>query len=97
MRFDLEMPEVTSCDVTACAFNDKKKCHAKAITVGDKTNPGCDTFFATKGHTTYKHGAGVGACKVESCQHNKDYFCMRESVSVRQVGSNIVCTEYAVK
>jgi hypothetical protein len=97
MRFDLEMPEVLSCDVGACAFNDNQKCHAKAITIGDKTNPGCDTFFATAGHTTNKQGAGVGACKVESCQNNKDYFCMRDSVRVRKVDGNIVCTEYAVK
>lgn len=45
MKFDLEMPEVTSCDVLTCAFNKAEKCHAKAITIGDNVNPGCDTFL----------------------------------------------------
>ena len=38
------MPEVRECSAQSCGFNKNLGCHARAITVGDGQNPGCDTF-----------------------------------------------------
>jgi hypothetical protein len=71
-KFVIEMPEVAACDVTRCAYNCEGQCHAKAITVGDGLHPGCDTYLSTLHHTHEPKSAGVGACKVEACRHNRD-------------------------
>ncbi|MHC4740494.1 MAG: DUF1540 domain-containing protein, partial [Planctomycetota bacterium] len=39
----MDMPKVVKCDVTECAYNIDEECNAHAITIGDSTNPRCDT------------------------------------------------------
>ena len=92
----MEMPVVTSCSVTACAYNAATACHARAITVGSKVHPDCDTYFSMSGpHSKARQRqAGVGACKMSDCSHNDDYECMAEKISVGQVSDRINCLTY---
>lgn len=91
----VEMPLVKKCDAQNCGFNGQKNCHAKAITIGDGTNPGCDTFMETKTHTREsKRIAGVGACKVSGCKFNNDYECTSNNISVGIVDGEIKCRTY---
>ena len=70
-KMAIEMPVVTSCQIENCGYNVAKKCHAKAITVGDSFDPECDTFLESNLHIReIRRTAGVGACKVTACRFN---------------------------
>lgn len=92
------MSVVRNCAVTHCAYNNANTCHAKAITVGDGQCPGCDTFLDMPNpaaHTTQEGcKAGVGACKVNSCQFNTDYACTADSITVALPGKRALCATY---
>lgn len=95
MNITIEMPSVTKCTVSECAYNANAACHAKAITIGDGIHPGCDTFLGgARSHTKNKSMAGVGACKVTGCSHNEDYECMADSISVEFEGGSVHCMTY---
>jgi hypothetical protein len=95
MKITIDMPVVSECSVNECAYNVDKRCHARAITVGDGAAPGCDTYFGSSGHTMAKEQtAGVGACKVSACKHNDDYECMAESINVGYEGSSVHCLTF---
>lgn len=94
-KVTIEMPMVSKCDIKNCGYNVNNNCHAKAITVGDGTNPGCDTFFENSTHNREtKRIAGVGACKVSSCQFNNDFECGADSVSVGHTDGKINCLTF---
>ncbi|HEX9874976.1 MAG TPA: DUF1540 domain-containing protein [Deferrimonas sp.] len=80
----MKMPQVKDCAVSSCAYNDKKSCHAMAITVGDpEGGPMCDTFFESAVHGGVKDmTAGVGACKSADCSHNRDFECAAPNIHV---------------
>lgn len=91
----IEMPLVKKCDVSHCGYNQNKSCHAKAITVGDYANPGCDTFLDSQNHTLEKKRiAGVGACKVSGCVHNVDFECSADNISMGSIGDKINCETF---
>jgi hypothetical protein len=94
MKFVIDMPDVASCAVRQCAYNQEGTCHAKAITIGDGTHPGCDTFMRSRRHTTEPPQAGVGACKVEACRHNRDLECSASAIRVDRRGGNPCCVTY---
>lgn len=80
----MNMPKVNKCEVTQCCYNNAQQCHALAITVGDGVLAQCDTFTTA---CTVKAGdaaatAGVGACKVSVCVHNKNLECAAPSIVV---------------
>jgi len=80
---EIEIPEVTSCNESACAYNTDGHCHAQAITVGDGVHAGCDTFFNGSQHVRdTARRAGVGACKVTGCRHNDDLECQAPMIRV---------------
>ena len=91
----MNMPEVSKCDMSECSYNEGNQCHALAITIGDQTNPMCDTFL--KGST---HGgdpsstAKVGACKVSVCKFNKSLECSASSVEVGHRGQDAYCMTF---
>ena len=96
MKITIDMPVVSNCEVTECAYNVENRCHARAITVGDGIHPGCDTFLDASQHTRNKQQmAGVGACKVASCIHNDDFECVAEQIDVGRSGGSINCLTYA--
>jgi len=88
-KMTVDMSTVQGCAVTGCAYNSDRKCHAKAITVGDGQTPGCDTSFSNGSHVRETaRVAGVGACKVSSCRFNDDYECTAGNVSVGMSQAN---------
>lgn len=97
----ISMPVLQNCSVSECAYNVENGCHAKAITIGDNDIPACDTYLcisapAGGSHVSdHSHPAGVGACKVDVCRHNKDYECMAEAISVGHRIDLISCLTYA--
>jgi hypothetical protein len=94
-KISIEMPLVKKCDVQNCGFNQGNNCHAKAITVGDGTNPGCDTFMDSQRHTIERTRiAGVGACKVSGCQYNSDFECVADNITVGFVEGKVNCQTY---
>lgn len=92
----LEMPLVTECLASLCAYNKNQKCHARAITIGDTLHPGCDTFLKGSAHTKQTSQiAGIGACKMGNCKYNEDFECVAGSVriGVEKRGAN--CRTFA--
>lgn len=91
----IEMPYVAECSVTECAYNVSQNCHARAITVGNGVNPGCDTYFGNSVHSREQNRiAGVGACKVTGCQHNRDLECFADHIRVKHVGQQVNCVTF---
>ncbi len=94
----IQMPVVSECAATECAYNFNKNCQARAITVGDGTHPGCDTFFMGSGKAKGSGQiAGIGACKISSCKFNEGFECMTESISVCHVQNKVSCTTYSAR
>lgn len=92
----IEMPPVSRCDVSNCAYNVNKNCHAKAVTVGDFTNPGCDTFLDSVSHNKdTRRIAGVGACKVSECRFNDYLECVADEIVVGFANKKVSCLTYA--
>jgi len=80
----MKMVRVRSCDAEECAYNTKSKCHTIAITVGGGLSPLCDTsIIGIKKGGLPNITAGVGACKVESCQFNKSFECVADCIRVK--------------
>ncbi|MDP5210060.1 MULTISPECIES: DUF1540 domain-containing protein [unclassified Microbulbifer] len=89
-----DMPEVSRCAVTQCAYNANDGCHARAITIGNGIDPDCDTFLANSKHTNSARTAGVGACKMENCKFNDDFECSADSIQVGRSGNSNNCLNY---
>jgi hypothetical protein len=97
-KMTIDMPMVAQCNATDCAYNLEKKCHARAITVGDGVHPGCDTYFMSSGHVhEKKRMAGIGACKVSQCRNNTDLECMADSINVGRSGNDITCMTFMAR
>ena len=92
----MEMPMISQCQASECAYNTDGQCHAMAITVGDRTHPRCDTFLqaSTKGGDM-SCTALVGACKVGSCMHNVTFECQASSVVVGHMQDEIDCLTFS--
>jgi len=96
MRLLIEMPAVAACEAIECAYNVGRSCHARAITIGDGDHPACDTRFISTTHCLdTSHRAGVGACKVSSCKHNRDYECDAEGVQIGHHGGHADCKTFS--
>ena len=95
MRFTIEMPKIDTCEATGCAYNVERACHARAITVGHGVHPGCDTYVVTGRHVPDRSDtAGVGACKVEVCKHNRDLECTASSIRVDVNDDQVECETF---
>lgn len=95
-KMTVEMPPVSQCSVTECAYNVNQGCHAKAITVGDDRAAECDTYFVSSAHTRESsRTAGVGACKVTGCKFNDDFECTAQEISVGVAATAVNCLTYA--
>lgn len=92
----IEMPDVSQCQVAACAYNRDNGCRARAITVGDGSNPACDTFFSSENSVSAKQVAGVGACKVAGCKFNEDLECQADAIIVASAQAEAACQTFAV-
>jgi hypothetical protein len=90
------MPQVSSCNAATCSFNKDNKCHALAITVGDKHAARCDTFWHNGKHAgDVEEIAGVGACKMEDCEFNEGLYCTASIITVEQSPHGPICITYS--
>lgn len=94
----VEMSIISNCSILGCSYNIDSGCHAKAITIGDDTNPSCDTFLHTDAHCKdTDRTAGVGACKITGCNFNDDLECTASRVSIGFKNNDINCLTYKAK
>ena len=95
MKVTLDIAEVSGCAATQCAYNVGGDCKAQAITVGDGVHPACDTFIqAESHHTDWTGHAGVAACKVSACRHNRDYECRADGIRVDRHDGHADCVTF---
>jgi len=91
----MNISKVTKCDVAECAYNTEHGCHTPAITIGDASNPRCDTFCKSMVHGgETKCHATVGACKVAACSHNTELECQAPEISVGYQQKDPVCMTF---
>jgi hypothetical protein len=91
----MDMPRVSECLVSGCAYNLNGVCHALAITIGDGIHPHCDTFCqAPRKGGDINAVAGVGACKVAECQYNQSLECNAPGICVGYHERDIECLTY---
>lgn len=97
-QITLEMPIVSMCSATTCAYNTDSGCHARAVTIGDATRPGCDTFMSGSRHTKeVKQVAGIGACKMANCKFNDDLECVAENIKVEMFARGANCATFSMR
>ena len=94
----MEMPSIYSCEVTECAYNKDKMCHALGITIGDSQGPMCDTFLdrsqvQCEGGDPEQVGH-VGACRMSDCVYNERLECSAGDIAVGHEGRKIDCLTY---
>lgn len=89
------MSPVKKCTVEDCSYNSSQQCITPAITIGDTSEPLCDTYI----HSDMHGGmggvqAGVGACKVSDCQFNQNLECSAAGIEVGYKNDNPDCLTY---
>ena len=94
----MNIPHVQTCDMTDCAYNRHRQCHAIAITVGDSKAALCDTFWA-RSNGNVKAGdptqmGHVGACRVEACMYNDRLQCGARGITVGQKSDEVRCLTF---
>lgn len=90
-----KMPSVTACTIGDCAYNIGNACHALAITIGEGKHPLCDTFFNSLMRGGANETAGVGACKVTACRHNREFECSAPDIRVGGANYHGSCLTFA--
>jgi len=94
----IEMPIVSECAATECAYNHDKACQARAISIGDGIHPGCDTFGEGSQRAKPSMGsAGIGACKTTGCKFNEGLECMTDSIKVGHVQNQVNCMTFSAR
>jgi hypothetical protein len=87
-------PAITNCEAGKCIYNHSGQCRTMAINVGGP-EPLCDTYSAIGKKGGYNDlVAKVGACKVDTCIHNKLLECIAAGVDVVNVGNRPECATY---
>ncbi len=88
-----DMPHVTECTATSCAYN-HDGCHAVAVNI-DSDNGDCSTFFPTGidgGLPTVM--ATVGACQRTDCVYNEHAVCGASEVHIGSGTNPAHCLTY---
>lgn len=88
------LSQVNECQADECSFYKKGKCRAIGINVGGP-EPLCDTFI----HTDIMGGklnaaTKVGACKVQSCVHNRLLQCTAQGIRIIFENNRALCDTY---
>lgn len=91
------MPNVRSCTVLECAYNENEHCHAGAITV-DSPEPLCGTYFKSQAKGGLDESTGmVGACKNSVCVHNASLECAASGIDVSWHTDHATCDTFSAK
>jgi hypothetical protein len=89
-----QMPLISECSASGCAYNHEGNCCVMAINVGGPA-PLCDTYVSGGSKAGMKGMmAGVGACKVSSCANNDSLMCQAEFVRVEVLDGQAVCATF---
>ena len=98
MKLTIDMPAVSACEATNCAYNVVGTCNARAITVGNQVHAACDTFLFDAEHVGPRtESAGVGACKMSGCRHNRDFECEAPSIHVGMHADHADCLTFEAR
>jgi hypothetical protein len=90
------VPQVLDCKVKSCSYNKDATCHTMAITIGQGSDPMCDTFTnmpicgGVKEAKTF-----VGACKMSDCAHNENLECGARGVHVAMKHNQPDCMTFS--
>jgi hypothetical protein len=87
----LEMPHVTGCTATACAYN-HDGCHAYAVNIDSSAS--CGTFLSLNQKGGLDVVAQVGACQRQDCVHNSELECAAPSIHVGRSADHADCLSY---
>jgi len=87
----LEMPHVTDCSATSCAYN-HDGCHAFAVNIDSAAL--CGTFLSLNEKGGLDVVAQVGACQRQDCVHNVALECRAASITVGTSSSKADCLSY---
>ncbi len=92
------MPKISQCDVSECAYNHNKMCHALAITVGGGADHMCDTFIESEMQGGDPQTVGsVGACRCMDCGHNDSLECQANEIQIGHMKNEVDCMTYRSK
>lgn len=98
MKVAIEIPAVSECTVVECAYNQARRCHARAITVGDLDQPECDTYFQSHNEVRDPNiTAGVGACKAIQCRFNRELECTAPQIQVAYNEGHASCMTFETR
>lgn len=90
----MPMPNVLSCNVQECVYNEGMECHATSITVGE-SHPSCDTFTVDQsGAMTQGEIAEVSQCMVDQCKYNRNMSCNAQGVTVGHHADHADCNTF---
>ncbi len=91
----MDMSKIIKCNAEECSYNKQQQCHALAITVGDDSQPRCDTFLSSsqKGGDMATSGQ-VGACKVAVCKYNQSLECNAGQIEVGNKAGTAFCLTF---
>jgi len=91
-----DLPQVASCAVTSCAYNQDSHCRAGAITVAG-ANAQCGTFVEISLRAGLDRDALVGACHRSDCRYNDKLECTAPSVQVGPGADVADCLTYEAR
>ncbi|MBA8792463.1 hypothetical protein FHX74_000057 [Friedmanniella endophytica] len=91
MSATIDLPQVTDCTATSCAYN-HDGCHAFAVTIDTTAN--CGTFLSLNEKGGLNVVAQVGACQRTDCTHNQALECRAPSITVGAGQSTAGCLSY---
>ena len=87
----LEMPSVSDCTATTCAYN-HDGCHAFAVSIN--ADAACATFLSLNEKGGLDVVAQVGACQRQNCVHNQGLECTAASVHIGSSADHADCLSY---
>jgi hypothetical protein len=91
----MHLPVISECSAESCAYNSDHTCHAAAVTIGDVSEPVCDTFMTADVQGGEPSVTGrVGACKMADCRHNDGLECHAPAIAVGSEQEQVDCLTY---
>lgn len=89
----LQLPLVSTCSASSCAYNRDSACHAGAITVtGDAST--CGTYVESGTQAGQDATASVGACHRSECVFNAALECTAKDVAIESSGDVASCRTF---
>ncbi len=90
---NVEMSQITMCNMSTCVYNKDNRCHTLGITVGPHAE--CNTFSHASGRGGFDEvNGGVGACLAANCQFNDRLECKIQKISVVSHDRHPDCETY---